>query len=203
MRRHRLILAPVTALTALAVAVPSLQAADFEVGVANGGEFDFTPKTRTIAVGDKVVWRFNDEGHTTTSLRGQAESWDSRIKNQGQTFEKTFTKPGRFQYVCTPHEGFMKGTVVVGRDSVTDSVDAFKTKVSGKKATVSFELNEAVQATYKLTGASKRTVTRKRLKAGKQSLTVKGLKSGRYTGTLTLLDDFDKKTTQKKSFRVG
>jgi plastocyanin len=202
MRRNRLILAPVTALAALAVAAPSL-AADFGVGVANSGNFDFTPKTRSIAVGDKVVWTFNDEGHTTTSAPGQAVSWDSNIKDSGQTFEKTFTKAGRFQYVCTPHETFMKGTIVVGKDSVSDSVDAFKTKVSGKKVTVSFELNEAAQATYKLTGASKRTVTRKRLKAGDQSITVKGLKAGSYSGTLTLSDDFDKKTTQKKSFKVG
>lgn len=199
MRRHRLILAPITALAALAVAAPSL-AADVGVGVA---DFDFTPKTRAIAVGDKVVWTFNDGGHTTTSVRGQAESWDSGDKGSGEAFEKTFTKPGRFQYVCTPHDGFMKGTIVVGKDSVSDTVDAFKTKVSGTKVTVSFELNEAAQATYKLTGASKRTVTRKRLKAGAQSITVKRLKAGSHTGTLTLSDDFDKKTTQKKSFRVG
>jgi plastocyanin len=199
MRLNRLILAPVTALAALAVAAPSL-AADFGVGVA---DFDFTPKTRSIAVGDKVVWTFNDSGHTTTSVPGQAVSWDSNIKDSGGTFSKTFTKPGRFQYVCTPHESFMKGTIVVGKDSVKDSVDAFKTTVSGTKVTVSFELNEAAQATYKLTGASKRTVARKRLKAGERSITVKRLKAGSYSGTLTLSDDFDKKTTQKKSFKVG
>jgi plastocyanin len=200
MRLNRLILAPVTALAALAVAAPSLQAADFGVGVA---DFDFTPKTRSIAVGDKVVWSFNDSGHTTTSVRGQAESWDSRIKDRGQTFEKTFTKPGRYQYLCTPHETFMKGIIVVGKDSVRDTVDAFRTTVSGTRVTVSFELNEAAKATYTLTGASKRTVTRKRLKAGERTIVVRGLKAGRYSGTLTLWDDFDKKTTQKKSFRVG
>jgi plastocyanin len=200
MRRNRLILAPVTALTALAVAAPSLQAADLGVGVA---DFDFTPETRSIAVGDRVVWTFNDSGHTTTSVPGQAVSWDSNIKDSGGTFSKTFTKPGRFQYVCTPHETFMTGKIVVGKDSVKDTVDAFKTTVSGSKVTVSFELNEAARATYKLSGASKRTVTRKRLKAGKRTITVKGLKAGRYSGKLTLSDDFDKKTTQKKSFKVG
>jgi plastocyanin len=202
MRRHRLILAPITALAALAVAAPSL-AADVGVDVANGGDFTFTPKTRSIAVGDKVVWSFNDGGHTTTSVPGQAVSWDSGNKDRGESFEKTFTRAGRFQYVCTPHESFMNGTIVVGKDSVSDTVDAFKTKVSGTKVTISFELNEAARATYQLTGASKRTVTRKRLRAGAQSITVKRLKAGSYTGTLTLSDDFDKKTKQKKSFKVG
>ncbi|MEA2403326.1 MAG: hypothetical protein QOK00_3729 [Thermoleophilaceae bacterium] len=199
MRRNRLILAPLTAIAALAVASPSL-AADFPI-VAS--DYMFTPATQNIAVGDKVVWSFANDGHTTTSAPGQAESWDSQGKSTGETFEKTFTKPGRFQYVCTPHQSFgMKGTIVVGQDKVADTVDNFKTKVSGTKVTVSFKLNEAAQPTYKLTGASKRTVRGKRLAAGRHSITVKRLKKGSYTGVLTLSDDFDKKATQKKSFKV-
>jgi plastocyanin len=199
MRRKKLILAPLTALAVLAVTSPSL-AADFGIGVS---DFKFTPKDQKIAVGDKVVWTFDQGGHSATSVAGQPERWDSDVLDAGATFEETFTNPGRYQYLCTPHEAFMRGAIVVGSDAVADTVDAFKTKVSGKKATVSFQLKEAAQATYRLKGPSKRTVTRKRLKAGKQSITLKGLKAGRYTGTLTLSDDFDKKATQKKSFKVG
>jgi plastocyanin len=200
MRRKRLILTPLTATAALAVASPSL-AADLPIGVS---DYKFTPVTQSIAVGDKVVWNFENDGHTSTSAPGQAQSWDSQGKGAGTTFEKTFTKPGRFQYICTPHETFgMKGTIVVGTDAVTDTVDNFKTKVSGTKVTVTFKLNEAAAATYKLTGASKRTVRVKRLKAGKRSITVKRLKAGSYKGVLTLSDDFDKKAVQKKSFKVS
>jgi plastocyanin len=198
MRLTRLILAPITAVAALGVAAPSL-AADFNVGVT---DFEFSPKTQAIAVGDTVTWTFTDGGHTTTSRAGQAERWDSDLKDAGTTYQKTFTKPGRFQYVCTPHESFMTGTIVVGSDQVRDTVDAFKTKVQGSKVTVSFKLNEAASATYTLTGAAKRTVKRRRLGAGKQSITVRRLEAGSYTGTLVLTDDFDKKTRQKKSFRV-
>jgi plastocyanin len=200
MRRKRLILTPLTAIAALAVASPSL-AADFGIGAS---DYKFTPPTQNVAVGDKVVWNFENDGHTTTSKPGQAESWDSQSKNAGETFEKTFTKPGRFQYVCTPHQTFgMKGTIVVGKDAVADTVDNFKTKVSGTKVTVSFKLNEAATATYKVTGAAKRTVKLKRLKAGKHSIAVKRLKAGGYKGVLTLSDDFDKKAVQKKSFKVS
>jgi plastocyanin len=198
MRLHRLLLAPLTAVAALAVAAPSL-AADFGVGVS---DFEFAPKTQSIAVGDTVTWTFNDGGHTTTARPGQPDRWDSDLKEAGATFQKTFTKPGRYQYVCTPHDTFMTGVLVVGSDAVKDSVDAFKTKVSGTKATVSFELNEAVSATYTLKGAAKRTVKRKRLATGKHSIVLKRLKKGSYTGTLVLTDDFDKKTTQKKAFAV-
>jgi hypothetical protein len=96
----------------------------------------------------------------------------------------------------------MKGTLVVGTDAVANTVDNFKTKVSGKTVTVSFKLNEAAVATYKVTGASKRTANGKRLAAGRHTITVKRLKKGSYKGTLTLSDDFDNKTTKKKSFKV-
>ncbi|MBA3262694.1 MAG: cupredoxin domain-containing protein [Thermoleophilaceae bacterium] len=198
MRLNRLILAPLTAVAALAVASPSL-AADFGIAVT---DFKFTPKQQKVAVGDKVVWSFDNGGHSATSLPDQPDSWDSKVRDTGATFEKTFTKPGRYQYICTPHESFMKGTLVVGEDAVADTVDNFKTKVSDTKVTVSFKLNEAATATYKLTGAGKRTVKTKRLKSGARSITVKGLKKGSYKGVLTLTDDFDKKAVQKKPFTV-
>ena len=198
MPRKRLILAPLTALVALGAASPSL-AAESGIGVAN---FDFTPATQQIAVGDTVTWSFNEGQHSTTSLPGQPDKWDSDVRDAGAKFQKTFTKPGRYQYVCTPHESFMRGTLVVGTDTVKKTAGAVKAQVSGTKVTISFKLNEAASAKLTLKGAVKKTVTRKRLAAGKRSLTVKRLKAGSYTGTLTLTDDFDKKSTAKKSFKV-
>jgi plastocyanin len=198
MARKRLILAPLTAIAALCVASPSL-AAESTIGVVN---YDFTPATETIAVGDTVTWSFNDDGHSATSLPGQPDSWDSDTKSKGATFQKTFTKPGRYQYLCTPHESFMRGVLVVGEDTVKKTAGKVTAKVSGTKVTVGFKLNEAASATLKLKGAAKRTVTRKRLKTGQQSIVVKRLKAGSYSGTLTLSDDFDKKTTVKKSFTI-
>lgn len=198
MARKRLILAPLTAIAALGIESPSL-AAESNIGVA---DFDFTPATQTIAVGDTVTWTFNATGHSTTSLPGQPDKWDSTVENLGATFQKTFTKPGRYQYVCTPHESFMRGTLVVGKDTVKKTAGKVTAKVSGTKATISFKLNEVASATLKLKGAAKRTVTRKRLKTGAQSIVVKKLKAGSYTGTLTLSDDFDNKTTVKKSFKI-
>jgi plastocyanin len=198
MARKRLILAPLTAIAALGVVSPSL-AAESNVGVA---DFDFTPATQAIAVGDTVTWTFNASNHSTTSLPGQPDKWDSTVRNLGTTFQKTFTKPGRYQYVCTPHESFMRGALVVGKDTVKKTTGKVSAKVSGTKVTVGFKLNEAASATLKLKGAAKRTVTRKRLKTGQQSIVVKRLKVGGYSGTLTLSDDFDKKTTVKKSFTI-
>ena len=119
MRRTKLILAPITALAALGAASPSL-AADVPVSVEP--TFAFAPKTESVGVGDTVTWTFNDGGHTTTSLPGQPDKWDSDLEDKGGTFQKTFTKPGRYQYICIPHRDFMKGTIVVGSDTVKTTV---------------------------------------------------------------------------------
>jgi plastocyanin len=200
MRRHRLLPIPLALFLAFAAAAPA-SAAEVEVGVV---DFEFQPATRSIAVGDTVVWRFMADGHTTTANSGQAERWNSgpAATPSGQTFRHTFDTAGRFQYVCIPHSGFMKGTIQVGTDQVRDTVDAFKTRRSGSSVKVSFKLNEPATATYRLRGAERRTVRRGRLARGRHSFSVRNLDEGSYTGKLTLKDDFDKSANARSSFVI-
>jgi plastocyanin len=198
MRPHRLLPVPLAVLLALAVAAPA-GAAEWTIDVR---DFSFTPQTRQVEVGDKVIWRFHDGGHTSTSRSGQAEQWDSNLRNGGGIYEHTFTKPGRYEYVCTPHESFMSGVIEVGGDPVARTVEGFSTKRRGKSVTIRVTLNEPATLTYKLKGPSKRTVKRGRLEAGAHSFKVKRLAKGRYRGTLTLRDDFDNRTIRKNSFRI-
>jgi plastocyanin len=200
MRRHRLLPIPLTLLLALAGAAPA-GAADVDVGVV---DFAFQPREQVIAVGDAVVWRFMADGHTTTANRGQAERWNSgpTTTPSGQIFRHTFNRPGRFQYVCFPHSGFMKGTIQVGSDQVSDTVDAFRTRRSGSSVTISFRLNEAATVSYRLRGPERKTVRRGRRAAGRHSFRVRNLEAGSYRGTLTATDDFDKSAKPKNSFVI-
>jgi plastocyanin len=198
MRRHRLLPISLALLLALAAATPA-SAAEVEITATN---YAFNPSPQAIAVGDTVIWRFNTGGHTTTANRGQAERWDSGNKAFGETFRRTFSRPGRFQYVCIPHAGFMKGVVQVGSDAVGDTVDAVRTRRSGSNVKVSFRLNEAATVTYKLRGPERRTVRRGRLAAGRHSFRVRNLDAGSYSGTLTLTDDFDRSAKPKTSFVI-
>jgi plastocyanin len=199
MRRRRLLPVPFVVLLAAAAAAPA-SAAEVEVGVV---DYDFAPATRTIAVGDTVIWRFSGSlQHTATSNRGQAERWNSGSRSSG-TFRKTFNRPGRFQYVCTPHASFMRGTIQVGRDRVRKTVDAFRTRPSGSNVRVSFELNEPATVSFGLRGAERRTLRRGRLGTGRHSFTVRNLDAGSYRGTLSLADDFDKRSSAQKSFTIG
>ena len=201
MPRHRLLI-PLVLLVFFALASP-VSAFDWSVNVI---DYEFQPKERTIAVGDSVTWNFAVAGHTTTSNGGQPDSWNSAAvggtNGAGVPFSKVFNKPGRYQDICVPHQSFMSGVIQVGTDTVPDSLDNFKSKRTGNRVKLSFLLNEPATITYKLTGKSRRTVTKGRLAAGRHSFTLRRLKRGTYRGVLTVVDDFDKKITPRNSFVI-
>ena len=178
-------------------------AADSTVVVAN---FSFTPDTLNIDIGDTVTWNFPEGGHNAKSLRGQPDAWKSTSDGSpnpvGDAFPHRFDIPGRYQYICGLHP-FMKGVVTVGTDTVADTVTKFRTHKRGHRVRISFVLKEPAKVRYRLRGPSRRTVKRGRLTTGPHSFTVRRLKTGTYHGTLTAVDDFDKKNTSKKSFVIG
>ena len=198
MRPSRLLLIPLTLLLVLLSGAPAM-AADWTVEVT---DFDFTPSERRIEVGDKVIWSFQVGGHTATSRAGQAERWDSDYQSGGGVYEHVFTRPGRYSYVCRPHESFMTGVIQVGDDPTANTVGAFRTKRRGRSVIVSFRLNEAARVSYRLRGPSRRRVKRGRLAPGRHRFKVRRLARGRYRGALKAVDDFGKATTRRKSFVI-
>ena len=191
-------------LAALLLLVPAAPAAAFD-WTTNVVDFEFQPDEQKIAAGDSVTWTFSVEGHTTASLGGQPDSWrsvDDGVNPAGTSYTHVFDTPGRFQYVCLQHKDFMKGVVEVGTDEVIDSISRFKTKRTGKRAKVSFLLNEPATVRYSLSGPSRRTVKLGRIGAGTHAFTLRRLKRGNYRGVLTVVDYFDKKITPRNSFVV-
>lgn len=193
---------PLALLAFFASASPAF-AFDWSVNVI---DYEFQPKERQIAVGDSVTWNFTVDGHTSTSNQGQPDSWNSApgggTSSAGVPFTKVFNTPGRYQYICIPHQAFMKGVIQVGKDTVVDSIDNFKSKRTGNRVKLSFLLKEPATVTYRLTGKSRRTVRRGRLAAGRHSFTLRHLKRGTYHGVLTVVDDFDKKITPRNFFVI-
>lgn len=73
--------------------------------------FAFSPATVTVKAGTTITWTNRDsDAHTVTAM--PAGSFHSPTLNTGQSFQYTFTAPGRFDYLCTIHP-FMTATVVV------------------------------------------------------------------------------------------
>ena len=199
MRTHRL-LGPLVLLIPLAVAAPA-SAEDHRVDVVNTS---FQPGTLQINPGDRVIWSFLEDSHTTTSRSGQAESWNSGPEPSptGATFDHTFDTPGRYQYICIPHQLFMDGVVQVGRDEFARSYSRFRQTRRGNSLNVAFRLAEPAKVTVRLRGPSRRTVIRRRLEAGSRSIKLSRLREGSYRTTVTFVDDFDKRSVARARARI-
>ncbi|WP_165355124.1 PKD domain-containing protein [Nocardioides oleivorans] len=80
----------------------------------------------TIAVGDTVVWEF-DQANQAHDLKSKpkVDPWDrdwdfhqSWVPADGaKTLSHTFTQAGTYNYECTLHAGMMEGTVIVTDDA--------------------------------------------------------------------------------------
>lgn len=93
-------------------------AADRTVRMTHTG--GFVPDVAWVTLGGEVTWRNTDDAdhHDAVSLPGRvpadAEGWASGSLDHQESFTHAFTEPGVYDYVCTPHQTWMYGTVVVG-----------------------------------------------------------------------------------------
>jgi len=63
-----------------------------------------------VPPGTVVRWLNKDPiGHTATAADG---SWSSALIGPGEVYERTFQRPGRYEFYCIPHP-FMTGVVIV------------------------------------------------------------------------------------------
>ena len=94
------------ALTFLAPA--ALSAAEIHVKIDN---FAFVPADVVVHSGDSVVWEnVDDIPHSIVSVTPSA--FRSKALDTNDTFSKTFSTPGLFDYFCGLHS-HMKGKVTV------------------------------------------------------------------------------------------
>ncbi len=91
-------------------AAPS-QDAPVDTNAVSIENFVFSPATVTVKAGTTITWTNRDQdAHTVTAMPGGP--FHSPTLNTGQSYQYTFTTPGRVDYLCTIHP-FMTATVVV------------------------------------------------------------------------------------------
>ncbi|MGH2411530.1 MAG: plastocyanin/azurin family copper-binding protein [Chloroflexota bacterium] len=74
------------------------------------GAFAFSPKSITITVGTKVMWKDSTGvAHTVTATKGA--HFNKQLAASGKT-SITFKKAGTISYICSIHP-FMKGKITV------------------------------------------------------------------------------------------
>ncbi len=74
--------------------------------------YRFTPLQISIRAGDSVLWR-NQEKRTSHSVVFPAEGGlESERLFPGESWQRRFDQPGRYEYQCGPHPE-MKGLILV------------------------------------------------------------------------------------------
>ena len=104
--------APALATASATAAPPALPSRTPSVAIIEMGDNFFDPAEITVKVGTTVTWKV--VGQSTHDLAARDGSFANRTMTFGQTLSFTFTKAGRYAYVCTQHEGDgMVGVVTV------------------------------------------------------------------------------------------
>jgi plastocyanin len=92
---------------------PAKPKAGAEVRMKNN---EFDPASLTVRRGTTVQWTNDDSvGHDVTKEQGPGPDFKSGTPGslqRGDTYQLTFSTPGKVAYVCTVHPG-MEGTVTV------------------------------------------------------------------------------------------
>lgn len=71
-------------------------------------DFQFSPSSLNVVVGDVIHWVWASGIHTTTSVSvpSGASGWDNYIDDSNTSFDYTITKAGNYKYECSFHAGF-------------------------------------------------------------------------------------------------
>ena len=76
-------------------------------------DYKFEPAELRVKTGDTVRWT-NDEKRVSHSVLFLGpDGFESERMFPGESYARTFDKPGRHEYTCGPHPE-MKGLIVVG-----------------------------------------------------------------------------------------
>jgi plastocyanin len=83
--------------------------AGHEVSIRN---LRFEPAELSIKAGETVKWTNDDDRDHTVVSRDKESKFKSPILHQGDTWQMTFDKAGKFPYGCRLHPR-MRGTIIV------------------------------------------------------------------------------------------
>jgi len=96
----------------------------------------YEPLIVSIDEGDTVIWKSIEKSHNVEFMAGGIPEGVGEFKSAiSQDAEYTFTVPGIYAYICSPHKtGKMLGFVIVGNDkSNLDDIKALKYRGMSKK----------------------------------------------------------------------
>jgi pseudoazurin len=78
----------------------------------------YEPLIVSIDIGDTIIWKSVEKSHNVEFMKGGVPEGVGDFKSAiSQDAEFTFTIPGVYAYICSPHKtGKMVGFIIVGND---------------------------------------------------------------------------------------
>ncbi|WP_223199459.1 cupredoxin domain-containing protein [Solihabitans fulvus] len=76
--------------------------------------YQYSPASPTVDVGDTVVWTNHDSAPHTVTIDSGPDKFSSPNIAQGQSFSYTFTKAGSYTYYCAVHPDMKAALTVTG-----------------------------------------------------------------------------------------
>lgn len=132
------------------------------IHVVNVSNFQFSPSSLSVAVGDTIEWVWVNGSHTTTStnIPAGAQPWNSTISANVTSFQYEVTTPGTYAYRCTPHSLSMTGSFTAtstGLMNVTTPELSLRLNAE-KQLTLSLQLPRSVNVNFTILDVLGRTV---------------------------------------------
>jgi plastocyanin len=126
-------------------------AATFNVQVAPGGQFVFSPQIVNVNTGDSINWTWGGSNHSTTSGANLTFDgiWDSGVHSVPFSFPFTFNTPGSFPYFCSVH-GFT-GTVIVASTGPVINISVNPTTINFGNINVGQSSDQTITITNQAT----------------------------------------------------
>lgn len=117
--------------------------------VALFDNFQFTPSSLNVVVGDVITWQWINGSHTTTStsVPAGAAIWDVAMNSSSTTFSYKVTAPGSYSYKCRPHAPGMVGSFTATDASAT-VISSFKVSTQNEKPLITWATRSETNVNY-------------------------------------------------------
>src|SRR5664279_4169314 len=102
--------------------------------------FQFSPSSFNVVVGDVIHFEWVNGGHTTSSssVPMGAATWDANINSFTPTFDYTVTVPGTYNFFCKIHGALVMSGTFVATGVMPVTLSAFNISTQNNKPLLSW-----------------------------------------------------------------
>ena len=112
--------------------------------------FQFSPSTINVSVGDVIhfVWVAGTHTTTSTSVPAGADAWDAPIDATHTTFDYTVAQPGSYSYQCSFHASFGMVATIAATGVVPVTLSAFNITTQNNRPLLTWTTETEINADY-------------------------------------------------------